>query len=275
MAFARTSGKHRGPSRMTRRSASIAGAATLATTGVIGTLAAPAFASDGDGREQNGDPGTLSAEDTGTLQILAAEQPGTLQPLSASDSLSGQVADQAHAQKQQAVARAQAEAEAKREAEARAEAEREARERAARDAERKRLLNTWTAPVEGSGVTTSYRANSALWSSGTHTGIDFHASTGTKIVSVGAGTVVEAGWGGAYGYNVVIEMRDGSYTQYAHLSSLSVTAGQTVMPGQQIGRAGSTGNSTGAHLHFEVRTGAEYGSDVDPVAYLRGKGVRV
>ncbi|MGV9311664.1 M23 family metallopeptidase [Streptomyces sp. NPDC003691] len=273
MAFARSSGKHRGPSRMTRRSASIAGAATLATTGVIGTLAAPAFAADGDGRDRDADPGTLSAEDTGTLQILAAEQPG-LQPLSASDSLSGQVADQAHAQKQQAVARAQAEAEAKREAEARAKAEREARERAAREAERK-LLNTYQAPVAGSQVTTSYEANSALWSSGTHTGIDFHASMGTKIVSVGAGTVVEAGWGGAYGFNVVIKMHDGTYTQYAHLSSVSVSAGQTVMPGQQIGRAGSTGNSTGAHLHFEVRTGAEYGSDIDPVAYLRGKGVKL
>ncbi|MFE0426525.1 M23 family metallopeptidase [Streptomyces sp. NPDC058953] len=275
MAFARSHGKHRAPSRVTRRGASLAGAATLATTGVIGTLAAPAFASDNDGRDQGPDTGGLSAEDTGTLRILAAEDSGTLRTLSGPDTLAAQVADQAHAQKQEAIARAQAEAEAKREADARAKAEREARERAARDAERKRLLNTWTSPVAGSEVTTSYRASSSLWSSGSHTGIDFHASTGTQIVSVGAGTVVEAGWGGAYGFNVVIQMRDGSFTQYAHLSSVSVAPGQSVLPGQEIGRAGSTGNSTGAHLHFEVRTGAEYGSDVDPVSYLRGKGVNI
>ncbi len=63
------------------------------------------------------------------------------------------------------------------------------------------------------------------------------------------------------------------YSQYAHQSSLNVSTGQTVTGGQQIGLSGSTGNSTGPHLHFEVRTGPSYGSDVDPVAYLRQHGV--
>lgn len=71
----------------------------------------------------------------------------------------------------------------------------------------------------------------------------------------------------------MIKMNDGTYTQYGHLSSLGVSVGQHVTPGQQIGLSGSTGNTTGPHLHFEARTGADYGSDIDPVAYLRSHGV--
>ncbi|MCW7990924.1 peptidase, partial [Streptomyces platensis subsp. clarensis] len=120
-----------------------------------------------------------------------------------------------------------------------------------------------------------YKASSGLWSSGSHTGIDFHAASGTSVHAVGSGTVVEAGWGGSYGNNIVIKMNDGTYTQYGHLSSLGVSVGQQVTPGQQIGLSGATGNVTGPHLHFEARTGADYGSDIDPVAYLRGHGVNV
>lgn len=83
------------------------------------------------------------------------------------------------------------------------------------------------------------------------------------------------GWGGAYGNQVVIQLADGHYAQYAHLSSLSVSAGQAVTEGQQVGLSGATGNVTGPHLHFEIRTTPDYGSDVDPLAYLRGKGVSV
>ncbi|CAM5651250.1 Murein DD-endopeptidase MepM/ murein hydrolase activator NlpD OS=Streptomyces violarus OX=67380 GN=FHS41_001978 PE=4 SV=1 [Streptomyces violarus] len=88
------------------------------------------------------------------------------------------------------------------------------------------------------------------------------------------GTVVEAGWGGSYGNQVVIKMNDGTYTQYGHLSSIGVSVGQQVTPGQQIGLSGATGNVTGAHLHFKP-VQAEYGSDIDPVAYLRSHGVNV
>ncbi|URN12167.1 M23 family metallopeptidase [Streptomyces radiopugnans] len=82
-------------------------------------------------------------------------------------------------------------------------------------------------------------------------------------------------WGGAYGNQVVIRHSDGRYSQYGHLSSLSVSAGQTVNTGQQIGAVGSTGNSTGPHLHFEIRTAPGYGSDIDPLAYLRANGVSI
>ncbi|MEU0750783.1 M23 family metallopeptidase, partial [Streptomyces albogriseolus] len=64
-------------------------------------------------------------------------------------------------------------------------------------------------------------------------------------------------------------------SQYAHLSAISVRNGQSVGAGQRIGRSGSTGNSSGPHLHFEVRTGPGFGSDVDPVAYLRAGGVTI
>jgi murein DD-endopeptidase MepM/ murein hydrolase activator NlpD len=131
----------------------------------------------------------------------------------------------------------------------------------------------YSAPVENPDVTTQYRASGASWSSGYHTGSDFQAATGTSVRSIGPGTVVSAGWSGSYGNEVVIQHSDGMYSQYAHLSSLEVSAGQTVTGGQQVGLSGSTGNSTGPHLHFEVRTGPSYGSDVDPVAYLRSHGV--
>ncbi|WP_338320724.1 M23 family metallopeptidase [Streptomyces lonarensis] len=131
-----------------------------------------------------------------------------------------------------------------------------------------------SAPVDAS-PSTPYRASGAMWGSGYHTGVDFSASSGTPVKSIAPGTVVSAGWGGAYGNEVVIRHEDGRYSQYAHLSSLSVSNGQSVGAGDQIGNVGSTGNSTGPHLHFEVRTGPSYGSDIDPLGYLRGLGVSI
>ncbi|MFE9396664.1 transglycosylase family protein [Streptomyces flavidovirens] len=131
-----------------------------------------------------------------------------------------------------------------------------------------------TAPVD-TGPSTPYRAAGSSWAKGYHTGVDFPVPTGTAVKSVAPGRVVSAGWGGAYGYQVVIQHTDGKYSQYAHLSALTVREGQKVGGGQRIGRSGSTGNSTGPHLHFEVRTGPGYGSDIDPLAYLRAGGVTV
>ncbi|MEU0144700.1 transglycosylase family protein [Streptomyces sp. NPDC006288] len=130
-----------------------------------------------------------------------------------------------------------------------------------------------TAPVSARTGTPYHQAGS--WSSGYHTGVDFPVPTGTSVKAVGSGKVVSAGWAGAYGYEVVIRHGDGRYSQYAHLSSLHVRAGQQVGGGQRIARSGSTGNSTGPHLHFEIRTGPGYGSDVDPLAYLRAGGAAV
>ncbi|MGI5458617.1 M23 family metallopeptidase [Streptomyces sp. CA-249302] len=254
MAFMCATGKHRRPSRVKRSTVQAAGVAALATTGVIGTLASPALAADN------------SVEQTGLNPVIAI-----------GDSIADKIDAQADAQKQAAeeAARKKAALEAARKkAAAKAKAEREAKERAARAAERKRL-NTFVAPISNSYVSTGYKTGGSLWSSGSHTGIDFHAASGTSVHAVGSGTVVEAGWGGSYGNNIVIKMSDGTYTQYGHLSSIGVSVGQTVTPGQQIGLSGATGNVTGPHLHFEARTTPDYGSDIDPVAYLRSHGVNV
>ncbi|WP_411090094.1 peptidoglycan DD-metalloendopeptidase family protein [Streptomyces sp. 061-3] len=132
----------------------------------------------------------------------------------------------------------------------------------------------YVSPVPGKH-TTNYRASGANWSSGSHTGIDFPVATGTSVKAITSGTVVTAGWGGAYGNEVVIKHADGHYSQYGHLSALSVSVGRTVSAGQQIGLSGATGNATGPHLHFEVRTGPAYGSDIDPVAFLASHGISV
>ncbi|MFD9331478.1 M23 family metallopeptidase [Streptomyces sp. NPDC060065] len=254
MAFTCGTGKHRRPSRVHRTTKNAIGVAALTTTGVLGSLASPALAVDN------------SVEQTGLTQAVEIGD-------SIADQIDAQAAAQQHAA-DEAAAKKKADAAAKKKAEEKAKEEREAKERAAREAERKRL-NTFVSPVTGSYVSTGYKTGGSLWSSGSHTGIDFHAASGTSVHAVGSGTVVEAGWGGAYGNNIVIKMNDGTYTQYGHLSSIGVSVGQTVTPGQQIGLSGSTGNTTGPHLHFEARTTAEYGSDIDPVAYLRSHGVNV
>ncbi|SHN30347.1 M23 family metallopeptidase [Streptomyces yunnanensis] len=259
MAFTRATGKHRRATRTARTTRNLAGIATLAASGVVASVASPALAATGE----------AAHHDTGLQQAVVM-----------GDELAVRIEAQADAQQAAAevtAARAKAEAEALRLAEVakkKADEERAAKVRAAREAERKRL-NTFVAPVTGSYVSTAYKASSGLWSSGSHTGVDFHAASGTSVHAVGSGTVVEAGWGGAYGNNIVIKMNDGTYTQYGHLSSIGVTVGQTVTPGEQIALSGNTGNTTGPHLHFEARTGPDYGSDIDPVAYLRAHGVTV
>ncbi|MFE6037882.1 M23 family metallopeptidase [Streptomyces sp. NPDC056452] len=262
MAFTRATGKHRAPSRLTRRSAKVAGIAALATTGVIGGMASPALAADSEALTVTGLTQAVALDTTLAAQIDAQAEAQQHQ------------ADVAAKAKAEAAAKAKAKAEAKRKAEARAKEVREAKARAARAAERARL-NSFHLPVAGSSVTTGYKSSGALWSSGSHSGVDFRAASGSSVVAVGAGTVVEAGWGGAYGNNIVLRMTDGTYTQYGHLSSIGVSVGQSVASGQQIGLSGSTGNSTGPHLHFEARTTPEYGSDMDPVAYLRAHGLQV
>ncbi|EPD65668.1 MULTISPECIES: M23 family metallopeptidase [Streptomyces] len=262
MAFMCATGKHRRPGRMKRGTVQAAGVAAIATTGIVGGLAAPSFAAENS---------------VGNSVENSFEQTGLNPVITIGNTIADKIDAQAEAQKKAAeeTARKKAAEEAARlKAAAKAKAEREAKERAARAAERRRL-NSFVAPISGSYVSTGYKTGGSLWSSGSHTGVDFHAASGTSVHAVGAGTVVSTGWGGAYGNEIVIKMHDGTYTQYGHLSSIGVSVGQTVTPGQQIGLSGATGNTTGPHLHFEARTTPEYGSDIDPVAYLRSHGVNV
>jgi len=101
---------------------------------------------------------------------------------------------------------------------------------------------------------------------GGHTGIDIAGSIGSSVLAAAGGTVSFAGWDGGYGKCIVINHGNGLSTRYAHLSSIQVSDGQSVSRGQTIGLRGSTGNSTGPHLHFEVLSG---GSFVNPLNYLR------
>ncbi|MFZ3471319.1 M23 family metallopeptidase [Streptomyces sp. 4.24] len=149
--------------------------------------------------------------------------------------------------------------------EAKAAAEAKAQEAAAKAA------GGYALPTSAYTLTSHYGDAGSMWSSGHHTGLDFAAPTGTPVKAVAAGKITSAGWSGAYGYRIVLELPDGTEVWYCHLSSMSVTGG-SVAAGATIGRVGATGNVTGPHLHLEVRQG---GSTVDPLAWLTSKGLNV
>lgn len=129
-------------------------------------------------------------------------------------------------------------------------------------------------PVTGGTLSAGFDDSGNRWSHG-HTGQDFAVQAGTSVKSVTDGTVVRAGWSGAYGYEVVVKHAAGVYTQYAHLSSITASPGSKISAGQQIARSGNTGNTTGPHLHFEVRGTPDYGSARAPLTWLRQHGVTV
>lgn len=108
-----------------------------------------------------------------------------------------------------------------------------------------------------------------------HKGIDLAAPKGREVYAVASGKVVAAGvgvWHSSYGYHVVIK-HDFGFTNYAHLSKITVKKGQSVSAGQIIGYCGSTGNSTGPHLHFEIHKGAKPWNRIDPMPYIKGKSI--
>ena len=124
-------------------------------------------------------------------------------------------------------------------------------------------------PVPGDIDTTSgfgMRVDPFLHVPAMHTGLDFRGETGEAIRATAAGTVTHTGWSGGYGKMVEIDHGNGLSTRYGHLSSIDVTVGQSVRIGHTIGRMGSTGRSTGPHLHYETRVGGEA---VDPQRFLR------
>ncbi|WP_394689167.1 M23 family metallopeptidase [Hoeflea sp.] len=123
-------------------------------------------------------------------------------------------------------------------------------------------------PAPGAEITSRYgnRRDPFLGRMAFHGGIDFRASTGTPIDSAASGVVVHAGRNGGYGKMVEIDHGGGLTTRYAHLSRILVNKGDHVFMGQRIGKAGSTGRSTGPHLHYEVRRN---GSPVDPMRFLK------
>ncbi|MEU9856886.1 M23 family metallopeptidase [Streptomyces sp. NPDC047974] len=137
----------------------------------------------------------------------------------------------------------------------------------------------WVKPVASYALSASFNQGGAMWAH-KHSGQDFAVPTGTPVKAAGAGTVVKAGPNGggdgpAYGNAIVVKHANGTYSQYAHLSKIKVHIGQKVAAGQQIALSGNTGNSSGPHLHFEIRTTPNYGSAINPAAFLRTHGVTI
>ncbi|MET7536993.1 M23 family metallopeptidase [Streptomyces sp. NPDC005507] len=138
---------------------------------------------------------------------------------------------------------------------------------------------SWIDPVKNYKLSAGFGLGGNMWSH-KHSGQDFAVPIGTNVMAAHGGTVVKAGPNGggdgpAYGNAIVIKHGNGTYSQYAHLSRIDVHIGQTVSTGQHIALSGNTGNSSGPHLHFEVRTTPNYGSAVNPVNFLKSMGVAV
>ncbi len=124
-------------------------------------------------------------------------------------------------------------------------------------------------PVTNHHIGTGYGVAGRYWSSGHHTGVDFPVSKGTAVYAIGDGQVVDTGYNRAYGNYVEIYHGNNIYSFYAHASSVKVSSGQHVTKGQQIMLSGATGNVTGPHLHFEIRSpGPRYANCVNPMNYL-------
>ncbi|MEU0631816.1 M23 family metallopeptidase [Streptomyces sp. NPDC005989] len=213
-------------------------AAGLGTSMVLGVGAAFAAGSAGA-------PDSVKLIDRGTAESVAEQA-----------SVQGKAAEQAAAKKAAAVKKAAA-------------------------AKKAALKKThgWETPVSRYELSASFGNDGSRWAH-KHSGQDFAVPIGTKVEAAHSGTVVKAGPNGggdgpAYGNAVVIKHANGTYSQYAHLSKIEVRIGEAVKTGEKIALSGNTGNSSGPHLHFEIRHTADYGSAVNPVGFLHKQGVTV
>lgn len=131
-------------------------------------------------------------------------------------------------------------------------------------------------PIKNGKITTPYKKLGRYWSKGYHTGVDFAVPPGTPVLAVADGKVENANWGRSYGKQIVQKV-SGGWVIYAHLNKLLVKPGDMVKEGQKIGESGNTGNSTGPHLHFEMRDNIRWsaGKDLDPSGILTGSAPKV
>jgi murein DD-endopeptidase MepM/ murein hydrolase activator NlpD len=257
---ARTSGGHAGTRRKAATlptpngTALIAGAAAVAVA-AVGAIGAANSGSDAGttaasmaGASALGLPDAAALADSPSVnreQVRASRE-------RARDALADRVAAAAALEKkQEAAARALAAAKA-------------------RAAQLVKIAKNYSLPVSGYRLTAGFGEGGYRWSS-SHTGLDFACAYGSPIRAVAAGTVISAGYDGAYGWKTVIRHADGTESWYAHQSQILVRRGQ-VAAGQIIGRVGMTGNTSGPHLHLEIRIND---NPVNPLTWLRGKGLRV
>ncbi|MEU4712588.1 M23 family metallopeptidase [Micromonospora purpureochromogenes] len=130
---------------------------------------------------------------------------------------------------------------------------------------------SWVIPMKGAEITSCYGQR---WGT-LHAGIDFAMPAGTPVRAAFGGTVEKAGdVGDGYGISVVVNHGNGYLTHYAHLSTAKVGVGEKVGAGETLGLEGSTGDSTGPHLHFEVHQGQMW-NQIDPAPFLRARGISV
>lgn len=288
------------------RSSTVLGVGVIAAVGAGGIATAqdrpqvaisipslPDFGMGGTGAHHTDAEGSAAAASGESNGIIAQQ---SAQHADAGEVLRHRILQQAESQESaaEAQARAQAERAAQEAAAAEAKAKREAAQKEAEDArlaaeeaakeaakaaaeakaEQERPAQpagSYSLPTSAYTLTSHYGDAGSMWSSGYHTGLDFAAPTGTPVKAAAAGKIASAGWSGAYGYRIVLELEDGTEIWYCHLSSMSVTSG-SVGAGETIGRVGATGNVTGPHLHLEVRKG---GATSDPLAWLESKGLSV
>jgi murein DD-endopeptidase MepM/ murein hydrolase activator NlpD len=127
----------------------------------------------------------------------------------------------------------------------------------------------WTHPHPGAYSSSCYGPR---WGS-FHAGVDLVRSHRASVKSAHSGTVVQVGWNGGYGRSVVVN-HGRYYTLYGHLDSVTVRTGQSVRAGQEVGKQGTTGDSTGSHLHFEVWDNGWY-RRTNPASFMRNRGIRL
>ncbi|MER5582074.1 M23 family metallopeptidase [Streptomyces asoensis] len=150
-----------------------------------------------------------------------------------------------------------------------AQQEAEQKKAAAEAARKERQRPKYALPVAQHGLSAYFGQAGINWMS-QHTGIDFPVSYGTTVMAATDGTV-RTQWNSAYGNMLIITAKDGTETWYCHLSSYRVSSGTTVKAGEPVAYSGNSGNSTGPHLHFEVRPAG--GSAIDPLPWLRSHGL--
>jgi murein DD-endopeptidase MepM/ murein hydrolase activator NlpD len=226
-------------------SACVMGIASIAAASVSGLDA-------GDG-ESKGDTTNLAAADPTSVKAVAANSKMDTQ-LANLDADARDFGDRA--------SRTQERIDLK----ARQEAEKKKREEEAK--RREALRPKFALPVKQDGLSAYYGQAGVNWMS-VHTGIDFPVSYGTEVRAATDGTV-RTQWNSAYGNMAIVTAADGTETWYCHLSSTKIRSG-SVKAGEVIAYAGNSGNSTGPHLHFEVRPGG--GSAIDPLPWLRSHGL--
>ncbi|WP_424212211.1 M23 family metallopeptidase [Streptomyces sp. BI20] len=248
----RSGSSRRGATSPAKRSALLTVAVPSACVmGVAGVAAASVGGLTGGPEKPAPDTTTMAAPDTNPVPVAANSRLDT--QLAALSADAGDFAERAGRTQERIDLR-------KREADERKKREEEA-------ARKEALRPKFALPVAQHGLSAGYGQSGINWMS-LHTGIDFPVAYGTPVMAATDGTV-RTQWNNAYGNMVMLTSPDGTETWYCHLGSYKIRSGK-VKAGDVIAYSGNSGNSTGPHLHFEVRPGS--GSPVDPAAWLRSKG---